>query len=240
MDNINDRTWVERINTLLDEQQKSKKDLAAGIKSAPSTISAWLSEETRQEPKIIGFHAAAEYFGVSMDYLFGADECKTPDNNEIHKQTGLTDRAISNLKQAQRNASAGSVEDEKKIYICNHLLESIHETPFFEDLYNYLFGEFSFEDKTNKELQWGTRVISKSPSGQESREIFFSSAYSHAFLSMVYRDLALMKDTADRKLEAKEKAAYDNWKDSEESRALDKQMCDCLDAENKTKEHEAK
>ncbi|HWQ41591.1 MAG TPA: helix-turn-helix transcriptional regulator, partial [Desulfosporosinus sp.] len=109
--------WIRRINALLEKQNKIQKDLAEGINSSPSTISAWLNEEKPQEPKVIGFNAVANYLGVSMDYLFGADECETPEKEEIHKMTGLSNKAIDQLIQA----CPGDVVAEKKIAICNYL-----------------------------------------------------------------------------------------------------------------------
>ena len=39
------------------------------------------------------------YFDVSMDYLLGAIPCKHNEQLDIHKDLGLTDSAIMNIKQ---------------------------------------------------------------------------------------------------------------------------------------------
>ena len=226
-DNRN-RIWVDRINSLLEEMNKTKKELAEGIGTSPSTISSWLSPEIQQEPKIIGFNAAAQFLGVSMDYLFGAEECKTPTDNEIYKMTGLSEKAIANLKTIKKAASTGSAESEKKISICNYLLGTMEQSTFLEDLYDYLFGEFLFENDNGNFTKGAERIISKSPSGKESKALVFSSVFSHAYLSMVYRDLSLMKDAADKLLEAREEVDYAVWKNSEEAKALDEEFRELL------------
>ena len=41
----------------------------------------------------------AKYFGVTTDYLLGASDCKSLDNDIIHKETGLSEKAIETLKR---------------------------------------------------------------------------------------------------------------------------------------------
>lgn len=228
MENNRDHIWVKRISALLEEKNITQKDLAKGANTSPATISAWLSPEVQQEPKIIGFNAAARYLNVSMDYLFGADECKNPSDNKIHRLTGLSDRAIRMLKRMRKRMSSGSTSDEKKIFICNYLIETMEQSPFFEDLYNYLFGEVAFANKNGEYTEGAERIALKSPSGKISETLVFDSIFSHAYLAMVYRDLSLMKDKADKVRESREERDFKEWENSEEGKAINEEFLEML------------
>lgn len=206
--------WVERITNLLEEQGMTQKELAQKSGVAPSAISDWIGSKkkgrTQREPKIIGFKAVADTLGVSTDYLLGADECTVPTNEEIHKKTGLSDKAIKNLIRLQRSSNAGNSPAAKKMAACNFLLEAINSTELFDNLYSYLLGEFYF--RNNKTDLGADVVYSKGPTGEENEVLVFAENYSHVYLSKVLQELALLKKTTDKAKSKKGKADYAEWR----------------------------
>lgn len=195
MENNMTHRWIRRITDLRENQHLSQKDLALESDTSPSTISAWLKEEKPQEPKIIGFYKVAKCLGVSMDYLYGEDECKAPTDNEIHKLTGLSGRAITNLKEVNdKKNEHGS--NEKILAICNYLLENldceeVNSAMLFDSLYDYLFGEFALQH--NGEQIIPTCLVSKSPSGKTTNIPYSNYLLSQAQLVSVQDSLSFLK-----------------------------------------------
>jgi len=226
--------WAARINELLNETDTTQQELSERSGVSAATISDWIGTNKKdkplREPKIIGFKAVADGLGVSTDYLLGLDQCKVPEDEEIHKITGLSDDAINNLKNLQASVSSGDAGAEKKAAICNYLIETVHESPFFENLYDYLFGEFYFENKNGGRHQGAELIISKSPSGKESKSLAFNDVFSHAHLAMVHRDLSNMKNETDEIRAAKENANQMTEDDLKEMDAMQKDLWDTEDA----------
>lgn len=206
--------WVERIRNLLDERGMKQKDLAQKCNVTTSTISDWIGAkkkgEVRREPKISGFKDVADALGVSTDYLLGADECKTPSNEEIHKITGLSDGAIESLISVNNSAGTDGGTAAKRLAACNFLLETINSTELFDSLYSYLLGEFYFR---NNKTDLGADIIySKGPTGEENEVLVFAENYSHVYLSKVLQELALLKKATDKAKSKKEKSDYAEWR----------------------------
>lgn len=223
--------WVERINSLLDERGMTKLELAAKSGNSPASISDWTGSKKKgrhqREPKITGFKAVADALEVSTDYLLGGDECTTPYNEEIHKITGLSDKAIKKLRRLQRNVKKNSGSSAKKLAACNYLLEAMDSTDFFESLYNYLLGEFYFS-KRGKDLG-ATLIYTTDLTGEEKEVLAFAENYSHVYLSKILQDLSLMKKDADEKRLQKEK----EWFESDEGKAADRKEWEELEKEGK-------
>ena len=80
-------TFAERLKELRKEKQLTVEQLAQNIGSAKSTISRY---ENGREPKGDIIRLLTEYFDVSIDYLMGVSDIRTP-NTEIHaKETKLS------------------------------------------------------------------------------------------------------------------------------------------------------
>ena len=94
---------AERLTNLLEDRDMTQKELAEKSNISTSAISEWSKWENTREPRVGNLLPVAKALGVSMDYLLGADECKTPSNEEIHKITGLSDRAIESLISANHS-----------------------------------------------------------------------------------------------------------------------------------------
>ena len=221
LDDLSTPIWAKRITEILKERGMSQLQLAQESGISPASISEWVGGSIRREPKVKGLKAVADALGVSTDYLLGADECTIPTNEEIHKMTGLSDKAIKKLRRLQRDSKKNKDPAAKKLAACNYLLEAIDSTDLFESLYSYLLGEFYFLSR-KKDL--GADVIyTKSPDGEEKEVLVFAENYSHVYLSKVLQALSLMKKSADEAKAEKDKAAYEAWLKSEDGKAFERE-----------------
>lgn len=217
--------WVERIIKTMQAQGLSQKKLAEKSGITPSTLSDWVGKkkkgEDQREPKISGFKNVADALGVSMDYLLGADECKTPSNEEIHKITGLSDGAIESLISANHSMGNGNGTAAKRLAACNFLLERMNDTELFESMYRYLLGEYYFSK--NKRDLGATILYSKGPQSEENEVLAFADHYSHVYFSKVLQELSLLKKTADDDKAEREKSDYEKWLKTPEGIAFEQE-----------------
>ena len=125
--------WAQRIADLLRERKMTQLQLAQMrvVFLLPLFLNGSIVEACgslkSQVLRMLPMH-----FGVSTDYLLGANECTTPTNEEIHNMTGLSDKAIKNLRKLQRDIKKNERSAAKKIAACNYLLERMNSTSFFE------------------------------------------------------------------------------------------------------------
>ena len=188
--------WVIKINELLREKRITQQELADACGLPPSRLSDWVGINKKKagafrEPRIEGFAKIARFFGVSIDYLLGENACKAPDDEEIHKILGLSDKAIQQLKRIN-HAQIEEVLAEKQICVLNYLLESLSDTTLFEDLYDYLIGTFSFPGKEGD--MGAAYMVEYLPSGKEKRHLTFKEVFSQAVFVNVQSDLIRLKD----------------------------------------------
>ena len=211
--------WATRITNLLEEKGMTQLELAKQSGTSPASISDWVGGSSQREPKVRGFKAVADVLEVSTDYLLGADECTTPTNEEIHKLTGLSDKAIKKLRKLQRGVKRNKDSAAKRLAACNYLLESMDSTDLFESLYSYLLGEFYFSSQ-GKDLG-ANFIYAKTPVGEQKEKLAFAESYSHVYLSKVLQALSLIKRDADKTKEQKEKENYEEWLKSDEGKAFE-------------------
>lgn len=188
--------WVERINELIEKEGITQQILANECKISPSVISDWIGLNKKKnhalrEPKIVGFYEIAKYFGVSVDYLLGENECETPNDEKIHEITGLSGVAIQNLKTF-KNLQEESIEAEKKTLVLNYLLENMTESSLFESLYDYLIADFVFPGREDD--QFGAFMIERLPSGRQSKNVVFKEMLSESAFTRVQHDIMRIKD----------------------------------------------
>ena len=139
-----------------------------------------------------------------MDYLFGDQECETPDDEQIHVITGLSGPAIKKLKALSEKVGQNSDLEEKKLAVLNN-------TSFLENLYGYLLGKFVFPSSHGSEPAGATVILSRSPSGKVSRQLIFSEYLSEAMFSKVQIELVHLKDCISKQNELKEEYEYRKW-----------------------------
>lgn len=88
----------ERLTELRKAKGLSQKDCALelGMPDA-SKYNKWENGANRPDYETVC--QLAKYFNVTTDYLLGASDCKSLDNDVIYKITGLSDNAIERIKQ---------------------------------------------------------------------------------------------------------------------------------------------
>src|SRR5690554_4038483 len=88
-----------RIEYLREKNNLNQQQLSEKLGISNQTVSSY--ESGNREPSYGVLLKAADYFGVSTDYLLGRTDLKTPnvDSIAIHKQTGLSEEAIKTLKK---------------------------------------------------------------------------------------------------------------------------------------------
>lgn len=80
-------TFAERLKELRKEKQLTVEQLANNIGSAKSTISRY---ENGREPKGDIIRLLTEYFDVSIDYLMGVSDIRTPNIENTNKDLKLS------------------------------------------------------------------------------------------------------------------------------------------------------
>ena len=233
-------TWVRRIIEQLNEHDMTQKSLSDKTGIPTQTISGWLKVSRKRSgekslgappaPQISSLQLVAKAFNVTLDYLMGGQECTTPEDSQINEITKLSQSALSNLKQVRKHIDEiGSISAEKKIAMVNYLLENIEESSFFENLYDYVFCGLAIRDGANETLG-AVKTISISPSGKTENGLYIGSVISNACLSLVLKDLTLIKDNQERKgadyMGKYGKADYLEWEREHEGDLM--QMLDAL------------
>lgn len=200
--------WAYRINKEMHEQGINQKKLAKLCGYTPAAVSKWIGYNRKKnsycKPKREVFELIASALSVSVRYLEGEDECKTPDDEAIHKVIGLSGKAIENMKSIQKQHN--DISMAKKLEILSFLAETINESSLLENLYNYLLGRFSFPGK--EASQGAAYMLEFLPNGEMGRNLAFKDVFSQACFVLVQEDLTRLKDVTQRQREAGEKAAY--------------------------------
>lgn len=191
-----DTIWGKRIYKLLNEKHWTQNDLAEKTGVSPATLSGWLSNSDRKtcsEPKIIGFAKIAEAFGVSIDYLFGRHQCKTPYREKISRKIGLSDKSLIKLNSLLKKKDKNDADAYRKLFVINYLIENNSNTELLIDLYNYLFGEFYIRNNESGDLFAPVEFSSKIFREVE-KHISFSPIISESYFGSVQADLVRIKD----------------------------------------------
>lgn len=93
--------FSKRLAEVMNEQRLSQIELVAlcNNKIGKGSLCDWLSGKT--EPKIYSVKEIAKALNVSVDYLLGLSDVKTPDikRQAISRELGLSDKAIEALKK---------------------------------------------------------------------------------------------------------------------------------------------
>ena len=191
--NVHIEIWVERINKLMGERNVTQQELAKACDISPSVISDYVGIRKKAKlrtPKVDKLLLISEFFGGSVDYLLGKDECQTPQDEKIHEITGLSDLAIRELKRINQEQSM-KIPAEKQLAIINYLLENMANTELFERLYDYLIGHFAFPGKEDD--MGAALMVEYLPSGKERRNLTFQDVFQQAVFTYVQEELFRLK-----------------------------------------------
>lgn len=156
---FNRLTTGERVKDLRIKQGLTLKELSAaiekktGVHLAPSTLSDLEAygntDKANKEPRLSTLKAITDYFDISLDYLAGNSEVKSPSltKQAIHKMLGLSEAAILQLQTANRQRMA-------------FVLLALEELISANDLYTLdTFGQYlTMSDDTTIERANGQRI----------------------------------------------------------------------------------
>jgi len=194
-----DEKLVWRIMNLLNERGMTIKDLSIKAKLPMQTVSSWLkkkdkiSKGKKISPQVDSLVKVAEALSVTLDYLTGKQDCTTPEDSKINEMTKLSQSALDGLRKAtKRIDEKGDISAEKKIAMANYLLKNMNKSAILENMYDYIFGGLAIYD-TNNEPLGAFKAISISPTGKTKSGLSWNSILSNASLSLVLRNLSLMK-----------------------------------------------
>lgn len=117
-----------------DGRATTHKALADAVGVRPQTISLYAAGETQPTPDTL--LKISEYFGVSVDYLLTG---VSSENKKMHESLGLSEKAISLLKQAMEEGTGNKFP---------HAIELINFLLSDASFYGFLSG---LREKTKKE-----------------------------------------------------------------------------------------
>ena len=125
------RTFPQRLRSLIKENPITQSDLAKTIGVTQQAIGAYTRGETM--PKLDYAQGLAAHFGVSLEYLTGESDIKSPNQLQqvLHKETGLSEEAI------QKVVSLRDLDNEV-IDLINKLLENPDLVPALNNLISVL------------------------------------------------------------------------------------------------------
>ena len=87
--------FPSRLRSLIEEKGVSQKELADFIGVKRQTIAKWRDGITA--PDMYSIRELAEYFDVSLEYLYGDSKSKIKENLLISENLGLSDKAIDTI-----------------------------------------------------------------------------------------------------------------------------------------------
>lgn len=89
--------FQQRLIELRHEKGLTGEKLASCLHVSRACVVDWENKADRQ-PATDKLILLADFFGVSLDYLVGRSSCRSVDNEYIHQQLGLSEKAINKLK----------------------------------------------------------------------------------------------------------------------------------------------
>lgn len=114
---------ARRISKEIDKRDLSKKEVADSLGVSDVTLSHWING--RRFPTLQQLEDLSKLFGVTIDYLLGISE-NAGRYTSLSESTGLTDKAIKNLRFISQSSEA--------LAVLNKLLES---SALYSTLANY-------------------------------------------------------------------------------------------------------
>ena len=145
-----------RLNTLIALNETKQKDLAAVLGVKDNVISYFCSGA--RTPNIEQLNLLSDYFNVSLDYLVGRSDIKTPnaDIRAVCEYTGLSEKAIDTLHMIKCHNVIKNNDRYMYLYgsyIYSDFIESINHQLIRNSLYNYHISFSETENKLNEILE---------------------------------------------------------------------------------------
>ena len=100
----------QRIAYLLKEKKCSQADLAKSVGVKPNTVSDWINKGT--SPKVEHIYAIAQYFDVSIDYLFYGKENSNSILNSNIGAIGTNSSGTVNIHSDEQKSEFDEISKE--------------------------------------------------------------------------------------------------------------------------------
>lgn len=163
---INKPELGERLKDLRIARKLTIKEVCLQIEMSQSLLSNYESgcgkTEHYKSASLENIAKLAKFYGVTLDFLAGFTGAKTPAQQNIHEQTGLSANAVEklleweNIKQFWEGGKTGL---SPEISAINFIIEHA-DKGFLRALHNYLFARYfapdgwSIENVDNSQLEW--------------------------------------------------------------------------------------
>lgn len=162
-DKKNDHPDYSRLADICGSSDKTIRNWFIGkYKNDPTDIRSEgkdLNEKDFNPPRTVFLIKLADFFHVSLDYFLGRSDCRHPENENISKLIGLSDKSVEVLRYLMGEFHPEEIGDPRKynaasVEVINFILEGSYEkvrhhmekdpedlwpiTSFFSDLHLYL------------------------------------------------------------------------------------------------------
>ncbi len=124
------QSFTNRLRQLVEQAKaegkiKSQADVGMALELSPQVMSTYMNG---REPNYEVACGLADYFGVTLDYLFGRTEARKQEDNITYEQLGLSSKAIDYLKELKREQDEYNVitAENGELGIRNELLITIN------------------------------------------------------------------------------------------------------------------
>lgn len=126
-------TFAKRLKALREERNLSQSELSQVLGISRGSLSFYENNERTADIEIL--NKVSEYFDVTLDYLLGKSDNRTPENVNIGKVTGLSDEAIAQLQITKENMPYTTV--------LNYLIANKHIFLLIDYLLSFLGPEIA-------------------------------------------------------------------------------------------------
>ena len=141
--------FSERLLLLRKESGLNQKEFAAQLGVEPSKYNKW--ENGVNCPNYETVCMLADYFRTSTDYLLGHTDARYPENEGTVLELGLSDAAITQIKNFQKQGIESKVDNRSFLDIFNMLFEGKNADYFCNMLKYVKKATCGQSAKSNKE-----------------------------------------------------------------------------------------
>lgn len=134
------KNFGERLKTLREAAELTQQQLAEALKVSRGAISYY--ENGDRTPDIEFLDCAAEYFGVSLDYLLGFSENLRGEYANMYEIYGLTDQACHELSFSNAGPIISEILTDKDFFIIENMLSDM--VKYYKDFDSTMIDYFSF------------------------------------------------------------------------------------------------
>lgn len=181
-----------RIRALMESKQTKTEAFARALSVTPEAVRLWHSGYAR--PDIDKICLIAGFFEVTTDYLLGLSETPHAEHVNAVELTGLSPKAIEILENANKRKEK-EFDFDNKLYVLNHIIDTMNTSNFLIDFYMYLFEGFGFPIPDDEEhYHTVTDIVHGRKSGKVYQTLFNANDIKEMFIGKILSDIVGMKN----------------------------------------------